>query len=132
MRMRIVGDRGAVRRPARMRDAGFAVEVAVAKLQVQVLDALHRARALEPVTVQHGDAAGIVAAIFQAPQAFDEDGYDVATGDCADYSTHIRVNLSFVVLLCVVPSFLVCSSRECSFALPATPSAFPPAPRASA
>src|SRR5690606_8184761 len=35
-----------------------------------------------------GDAGGVVAAVFEAAQAFYEDGGDVAFGYCADYSAH--------------------------------------------
>jgi hypothetical protein len=36
----------------------------------------------------HGDAARVIAPILQATQALDEDGDDVATGDCTYDSAH--------------------------------------------
>src|SRR5690606_5204594 len=37
---------------------------------------------------QDGDASGVIAAVFEAAQAFYEDGGDVAFGDGAYYSAH--------------------------------------------
>jgi hypothetical protein len=36
----------------------------------------------------HGHAAGVIAAIFQALQALDEDGNDIAEGNRCDDATH--------------------------------------------
>jgi hypothetical protein len=41
-----------------------------------------------PRAIQYRHAGGIVAAIFQASQAFDQDRDNIAMGDCADDSTH--------------------------------------------
>jgi hypothetical protein len=35
-----------------------------------------------------GDAAGIIAAVFQALQALDQDGGDIALGDSANDTAH--------------------------------------------
>src|SRR5690554_4320055 len=46
-----------------------------------------------------GDASGVIAAVFEAAQAFYEDGGDVAFGDGAYYSAHwlILMLMRFVV-----------------------------------
>jgi hypothetical protein len=90
VRMRVVRARRAVRGPARVRDAGQAVEVVGLDLGREVRDAGRAARAFEAVAI-HGDAAGVIATIFQPPQPFHEDGDDVAAGDCTDDSTHDSV-----------------------------------------
>src|SRR5690606_3556341 len=50
---------------------------------------------------QDGDAGGVIAAVFEAAQAFYEDGGDVAFGDGAYYSAHwlILMLMRFVVSL---------------------------------
>src|SRR4029450_10092874 len=40
--------------------------------------------------VDHGQAGGIVAAILELAQTLQQYGDDVAVGDGADYSTHVR------------------------------------------
>ena len=72
-RVRVVGDRRAVRRPARVRDARDAFEMRLAHLLVEIGDARDAARAPRLAVAEHGDAARIVAAIFEAPQSFDQD-----------------------------------------------------------
>jgi hypothetical protein len=39
----------------------------------------------------HGHAAGVIAAVFEALQALDEDGDDVASGNGADDATHEKL-----------------------------------------
>ncbi len=78
----------AVRGPARVRDAGEAFEMRLVHLARQLGHAAHAARALEAAVGMHRDAARVVAAIFEPLQALNEDGGDVARGDCADDSTH--------------------------------------------
>ena len=88
--------RHAVRRPARVRDA----EVAVRRVGVErVLQLPHLADGAQPLdvagAVQHGDAGGVVAAVFEPPQALDEDRNDVALGDGTNDSAHGRSLLGY-------------------------------------
>ena len=87
MRMRVVHRRGAVRGPAGVGDAGAAREVVALHLGQQLRDARRAAGPLQAVVV-HGDAARVIAAVFQPLQALDQDRDDVAGRDRGDDSTH--------------------------------------------
>ena len=41
-----------------------------------------------PGGIEDRDAGGVVAAVFEAPQAFDQNGNDVSISDRADDSAH--------------------------------------------
>ncbi|MDR8760527.1 hypothetical protein FEP90_02211 [Burkholderia multivorans] len=87
-RMRVVRDGRAVRRPARVRDARRALEVRFANLRVEIGDARDAARALGRIRFEHGDAARIVATVFEAPQSFDQHRNDITLRNCADNAAH--------------------------------------------
>jgi hypothetical protein len=78
----------AVRGPARVRDAGHAVEAGLLLQRVQVLHLALGAQALDSVRGEHGDAGGVVATVFQRLQAFDEVPDDGPLGADADDSAH--------------------------------------------
>ena len=88
VRMRVVDDRRAMRGPARVRDAGTAADVVGGDVGRQLGDARRAARPPQPAVLMHGDAAGVVAAVFQPTQALDEDGNAVAGADGSDDSAH--------------------------------------------
>jgi hypothetical protein len=95
MRMRVVHRRRAVRRPARVRDAGRALQATAGHLLQQLRHARGAARTLQAAGrpaaqagLVHGHAAGIVAAVFEPLQALDEKGNDVARGNRADDAAH--------------------------------------------
>ncbi|MDR8823023.1 hypothetical protein FEQ05_06775 [Burkholderia pseudomultivorans] len=87
-RVCVVRDGRAVRRPARVRDTGRAFEVRFAHLRVEIGDARDAARALGAVRLEHGDAARIVATVFEAPQSFDQHRNDITLRNCADNAAH--------------------------------------------
>jgi hypothetical protein len=45
-----------------------------------------------PVLANDGNACGIVSAIFQAPKAVQNEGYDFLRADISDNATHDRVS----------------------------------------
>jgi hypothetical protein len=60
----------------------------IADLIGEIGHARNAARALRFAIGYHGYAAGIVAAIFKPPQAFDQHRYDVTLRNRADNSAH--------------------------------------------
>ncbi|CAG4912269.1 hypothetical protein R69919_03980 [Paraburkholderia gardini] len=62
----------------------------LAHLLVEIGDARHAARAMRLAAREHGHAAGIVAAIFEAPQSFDQNRDDVTLRNRADNAAHIE------------------------------------------
>ena len=85
VRMRVVHHRRAVRSPAGVGNAGAAFKVVGAHLFQQLGHARRAAGALQSMglgaiaaAAMHGNAAGIVAPVFQPLQALDQDGNDVA------------------------------------------------------
>ena len=85
-----VGDlRRAVRRPARVGNAGRRREVLVRDLFGQFRDARDTSRAAQPRLVDDGDAAGVVPAVFESAKSFEQDGNDVLTGRGRDDSAHV-------------------------------------------
>ena len=88
MRMRVVDDRRAVRGPARVGDAGARLEAFGGDVGRQLGDARRAARAAQAAALVDGDAARVVAAVFEATQALDQDRDDVACADGRDDSTH--------------------------------------------
>ncbi len=80
--------RGTMRRPARVADADAARGRLLGELAGQVRQP---ARALADVQARagkRGDAGAVVAAIFQAAQAFEQDGLRLAGPDVADDAAH--------------------------------------------
>jgi hypothetical protein len=71
-----------------MRNAGCAFQMRIADLIGEIGHARDAARALRFAIGNDGDAAGIVAAIFQPPQTFDQHRYDVTLRNRADNSAH--------------------------------------------
>src|SRR5438477_9079507 len=94
MRMRIALGRRAMRRPARMRDAGLAGDVLRAGLHGELGDAAGGAHAFDAGAIYNGDAGRVVAPVFEAPQAVDQDRYDVAACRRADDAAHARSSFS--------------------------------------
>jgi len=88
VRVGIVRRRGAVGGPARVGDAGEAVEAGLFDLRFEVGHARGGARAGQAAIEVDGDAAGIVPAVFEPFQALDQDGGDITLGDCTDDTAH--------------------------------------------
>ena len=88
VRVGIERDRGAMRGPARVGDARKTAQAFFADLLFQLGHARGGARTLQPAVGMQGDAAGIVAAVFQALQAFEQDGSDITLRYCADDAAH--------------------------------------------
>ena len=80
--------RYAVGGPARVRDAEHATWRRCAHLVDQGLDLADTANAVDAVVAQQRNTGGVIAAVFQAPQAFDQNRGDVSFGDGADNSAH--------------------------------------------
>src|SRR5947208_5721698 len=94
MRMRVVGRRRAVRRPPRMRYSGRRMELASVGLQSQIGDTRRRDQPLENrrcAAIDHGKAGGIVAAIFEPPDSFDQDWNHVASRCRANDAAHDKL-----------------------------------------
>lgn len=88
MRVGIVRGRHAVRGPAGVGDAGETLHLVLRDLFGQLGHALGAARAAQVAVGVDGDAAGVIAAVFQPLQAFDQDRGDVALGDGANNAAH--------------------------------------------
>src|SRR5690554_3102125 len=89
MRMGVALGGFAVGGPAGVSDAQMAVDWVGFKGVFQFDDLADCAGAFYAVARgEDGDAGGVVAAVFEAAQAFNEDGGDVAFGDGADDSAH--------------------------------------------
>ena len=72
VRVGIALHRLAVRGPARVADAGMALQRMIGEAQLQVLELALGAPAIQVAVFDGGHAGGIIAAIFQAPQGLDE------------------------------------------------------------
>ena len=72
MRMRVDLGRRAMRRPARMADAGVAGERMRMQHLVEIGELAGRAAAFDMAVHQRGDAGGIIAAIFEPLSALPE------------------------------------------------------------
>jgi hypothetical protein len=88
VRVRVVHRRRAVRGPARVRDTGARGDAIGAHAGLELGHARGAARAPQPAALVHGDAAGVIAAVFEPLQALDQHRNDVARADGADDSTH--------------------------------------------
>ncbi|MNV02766.1 hypothetical protein D3C71_930060 [compost metagenome] len=80
----------AVGGPAGVGDAGETLHLVLGDLIGQLGHALRAARAAQMAVGVDGDAARVIAAIFQALQAFNQDRGDVALGDGANNAAHRR------------------------------------------
>ena len=93
VRMRVALGRDAVRGPARVRDADLAVRGVGFDRVLEHLDLADGAQALElGGAVEHGDAGGVVAAVFEAAQPLHQDRDDVALSDGSDDAAHLKVS----------------------------------------
>ena len=88
VRMRVALDRLAVRRPARVAEAGAALQGMVGEPQLQVLELALGAAAIEMAVLDGGDARRIIAAIFEPPQRVDEIAGDRLLSKNADDAAH--------------------------------------------
>ena len=96
VRVRVALGRHAVRGPARVRDADLAVRGIRFDGVLEHLDLADRAQALElGGAVEHGDAGGVVAAVFEPAQSLHQDGDDVALSDGSDDAAHLKVSGDF-------------------------------------
>ena len=99
VRMGVLFGGPAVRGPARVPDAVNPFE----RLGVDGLLEIHelaRASAALDLPVAHDrDARGVVAAIFEAPQAVDQDGHDLLPAEITDDSAHTFLLSTFYFLL---------------------------------
>jgi hypothetical protein len=82
----------AVSGPARMGDAKLAGQGLRVKFGFELRHFAHRAAQADAAAVQHGDAGGVVAAVFKPAQALQQNGGDVALRDGADDSAHKSVS----------------------------------------
>ncbi len=87
VRVGIAFGRNAVGGPARVRNAQVAVNLGSIGHLCQRRDTSDAAQAVE-AAIDYCNAGGIVAAIFELAQAFEQDGNDVTPRDCAYDSAH--------------------------------------------
>ena len=88
VRMGVALGRAAVRRPARVADAGAPLQRLVGEPQLQVLELALGAAAVEMAVLDGGDAGRIVAAILEPPQRVDEIARDRLRSENADDAAH--------------------------------------------
>lgn len=93
--VRIEVDRRAMRGPARVRDARETAQAFFGDLLFQFGHARGGTRTLQTAIGVQRDAAGIVAAVLQAFQAFDQDGGNVTLRYRADDAAHGNLCLKF-------------------------------------
>jgi hypothetical protein len=75
-----------------VRDADLAVRGIRLDGFLEHLDLADGAQALEfRGAVEHGDAGGVIASVFEPAQSLHEDGDDVALSDGSDDSAHLTV-----------------------------------------
>ena len=84
--MRVALRRNAVRRPAGVGDAGAAGGGCRIRLGGEFGNAPDGAQAMQSA-IEDGKAGGVVAAVFELAQAFQQDGDDVAVSDRGDDAT---------------------------------------------
>ena len=92
MGVAVVG--GAMRRPARVADAVAAGGGLVAQEFGEIGDAAGAFAQMQVRPGQGGEPGAVVAAIFQAAQALDEDGFRFSLSDIADDAAHAYSSLS--------------------------------------
>src|SRR6476469_748516 len=86
--MRVLPRRRAVRRPPRMGNSGHSGDPLLFDAGSEVGDARNAYDLADAFVLHYRDAAGVVAPVFEAPQAFYEDRDDVPAGGRADDSAH--------------------------------------------
>ena len=116
VRVGVALDRLAVRRPARVAEAGAALQGLVGEPQLQVLELALGAAAVEMAVLDGGDARRVVAAILEPPQRVDEVARHRLLPENADDAAHdfAPVRMSAVAAASRVPS-----SRTADWLLPA-------------
>src|SRR5690348_8570196 len=97
MRVGLVGR--AMRRPARMSDADLAADRLSRQPLDQLIELALGAPPLDAPIDQRGDAGRIIAAIFEAPQAVDQERRHLALADHANNAAHSALTLSLLLLL---------------------------------
>ena len=88
MRVRVLVGRRAVGRPSGVTDAGGALGGLLREKSRQIVDAASLLAKLEPAVVQDAKARGIVAAVFQTTQTFEDDAGGGFRPNVADDATH--------------------------------------------
>ena len=78
----------AVRRPAGVGNAAGAADACFLRFGDKARHFANGAAALDAATVTDGESGRVIAAIFEAFQAFKQDGGDIAFGDAGDDSAH--------------------------------------------
>src|SRR5690606_3682602 len=81
MGLGVVGGRCAMGGPAGMGNAGEAGQLFLLDFALELGHALGAARAAQGAIHVYGHAAGVIAAVFEAFKAFDQNGGNVALGD---------------------------------------------------
>ena len=89
VRMGVVNGGCAVCGPARVRDAGAAVQVFGLRLAGQIGHARDAAHPRQPAPGMHGHAAGVVPPVFQPLQALYQQAHDVARRNRAYDAAHV-------------------------------------------
>jgi hypothetical protein len=82
-----------------MGDAGKALEGFLGHLILEFGDARCAARPLQVAVHVHGNAARVVAPIFESLESFPQEGDDISLRYGADYATHSTRSLQFMRML---------------------------------
>ncbi|EXI75846.1 MAG: hypothetical protein AW07_00774 [Candidatus Accumulibacter sp. SK-11] len=88
VRMGVPLARHAVRRPARMSDAGPACGLRLLDLRRQFGNPANRPQTVQTAVVDQGEPGRVVAAVFELAQTFKQDGDDIAVSDRGNDATH--------------------------------------------
>src|SRR5690606_40075752 len=89
VRVRVGFGDAAVRGPAGVADADLGGAALGLRGAFHLRHAPGPAHAVHATVAQHGDAGRVIAAVFQALEALDQDGNHIAVRDGADNSAHI-------------------------------------------
>src|SRR6266581_3762323 len=91
MRVGVLLGGAAMGGPARVADAVRALQWGLGNDLFEITKLARRAADFQFAGLRHdGDACGIIAAVLQLAQAFDDDRYNFFGPDIADYSAHAR------------------------------------------
>src|SRR5262249_42318225 len=121
MRVRVALGGRAVRRPARVTDAGVTAQRFFVQQNREAIQFARRPPAVDPAIDQRGDTGGIVAAIFQTLQRVDDKRRDVALTCNANNAAH---NASSYFFLRSARIFLARSGFVTCRARPSTNASF--------
>ncbi len=89
VRVSVALGRNAMGCPPSVGNSHLAVRGRLAERFLQHFDLAHGAQALQVLSsVEHRDAGGVIAAVFQSAQSFDQDRYDVTIRNGPDNSAH--------------------------------------------